>query len=558
MQNIWNNIWDKKSLPLFLCAIFFIIYISPLATHPLMEPDEGRYAEIAREMNESGDYVTPKLNYVKYFEKPALLYWTQALSFKILGENEFAARLPSSLAAILGIAVTGLLAASIYGRRAGIIAAVITGTSLLYIAIGTLDITDMLVSFFITLAMASCYIGHMRKNRRWYLVFYAAMALGLLSKGLIAVLLPGGIIFWYIVITRKWRLIPDILYLPGIILFLAIVFPWFYLVCEQNPDFFYFFFIQEHFLRFATKMHDRYQPFWFFLPIILAGLLPWTAFFFALGGRGSVLRAPASCEEKDANIFLALWFGVTLLFFSASGSKLIPYIVPCIPPAAILMAANIDRSISGAGAGRVFLWNAGVNLLFVAALFLYALFGKIGGETPRSEAVVIALFISAGLVLSAFFSYPYKDMRDMSRASAVLCAGGLLFAFCVQTAYIPFGRERSVAEAARIVAAGKRDSEKIAAFGDIFQAMPFYTKERLVLVGYKGELAYGASQETDSARRTWFPSREEFIEEWNAGVPYVLVMEKRKVKDFFQLGAAGARETANAGNYMIFFNGERD
>ncbi|GHV38354.1 glycosyl transferase [Synergistales bacterium] len=557
MQNFWGNFWDKKSLPIILCAIFFIIYISPLSTHPLLEPDEGRYAEIAREMNESGDYVTPKLNYVKYFEKPALLYWAQAWSFKIFGENEFAARLPSSLAALSGIAVTGLLAASVYGRRAGIIAAVITGTSLLYFAIGTFDITDMLVSFFITLAMAGCYIGHLRKNKRWYLAFYAAMALGLLTKGLIALALPGGVIFWYIVITRKWRLIPDMLYLPGIILFFAVATPWFYLVCRENPDFFNFFFIQEHFLRFATKMHDRYQPFWFFLPLIPAGLFPWTAFLFALLYKNSILRAPQSQEVKDANIFMALWFGVILLFFSASSSKLIPYIVPCIPPLAILMAADIDRFITLAGPRRFVFLNAALNLLLVFALFVYALFGKEINETSRLELLIIAFLVSLGLVGGAVSSCRYAS-RDMSAAALCLCAGSLMFAFCIQAVYIPVGKERSVMNAARIVAAHKRDNEKIASYKDVLQAMPFYTKERLVLVDYMGELEFGALQEPEAERRTWFPSMDEFMEEWNRGTPHVLVARKRDADGFLRRGGASVRRVMDAGKYMIFFNTERD
>ncbi|MDL2263772.1 phospholipid carrier-dependent glycosyltransferase, partial [Synergistaceae bacterium OttesenSCG-928-I11] len=330
---------------LFLCILLPLIYLTPLATHPLLEPDEGRYAEIPREMLESGDFVTPKLNHVHYFEKPALLYWANAASFKLFGENEFAARFPSALAAMGGILATGLLASALFGRLCGLLAATILGTSLLYVAIGTINLTDMPLSCFLTLAMASFYADVRLGGRRYRLLFYVAMALGTLTKGLVAIVLPMGVVFWYIVLGRKWSLVRRLFYIPGILAFFGLVVPWFYLVCRENPDFFHFFFIQEHFLRYATQMHDRYEPFWYFVPILLAGTMPWTPCLFGLLGKKSALRKPETPQAKDANLFLLLWFGVVFLFFSASGSKLIPYVVPCLPPLSILMASNLERTV---------------------------------------------------------------------------------------------------------------------------------------------------------------------------------------------------------------------
>jgi 4-amino-4-deoxy-L-arabinose transferase-like glycosyltransferase len=317
----------KRLLVLGIALLILMVYFVPLGRHGLLEPDEGRYAEIPREMIESGDFVTPRLNYVKYFEKPVMLYWMNAASFLAFGENEFAARFPTALCAVLGALITALFCASIFGRRAGAVAGAVTALSLLYFAIGTITLTDMPLSLFMTAALCAFYYGHIKNDRRWFLAFYASVALGLLSKGLVAIVLPGGIIFWYIIFTRKWRLILDALYLPGIALFFVIAVPWFYMVSRENPDFLYFFFIREHFLRYATKIHSRYEPFWFFIPMIPVGLLPWTGFFFSLFSRESVLRSPDDKNVKDANIYLLCWFTVIFAFFSFSSSKLIPYFV---------------------------------------------------------------------------------------------------------------------------------------------------------------------------------------------------------------------------------------
>ena len=142
------------------------IYLVPLGGYPLLEPDEGRYAEIPREMLESGNFITPMLNYVQYFEKPAMLYWMNAASFAAFGQNEFAARFASAVCALLGAAVTGALASLIFGSGAGILASVMTALSLLYFAIGTINITDMPMSFFLTLTMASFYVGHIKREKK--------------------------------------------------------------------------------------------------------------------------------------------------------------------------------------------------------------------------------------------------------------------------------------------------------------------------------------------------------------------------------------------------------
>jgi 4-amino-4-deoxy-L-arabinose transferase-like glycosyltransferase len=536
-----------------LITFFLLIYITPLGTHGLFEPDEGRYAEIPREMIESGDYITPKLNYVKYFEKPVLTYWMSAASFKIFGENEFAARLPSALCALLGIAVVWGLGTRIFGRRTGVLSAVMLGTSLLYFAIGTITLTDMPVSLFITAAMAAFYFGALSADRRWYLLCYAAMALAVLTKGLIGVVLPAGIVFWYVVFTKKWRLIPHFLYVPGILLFFAISVPWFYLVCKENPDFFRFFFIQEHFQRYATTMHNRYEPFWFFLSLMPAAVMPWTGFLPSLFSKSGVLRSPGSPEERDAVIFLLVWFGVILLFFSASSSKLIPYIVPCLPPLVILMAASVRGMIErGRSFGGALVCVLAVQGLFTIALFIFAMSGK---YVERLQAVSAAALLSCGLLGGAFFALArWVKGRDLSGSVSALCCGALIFTLCLQSLYIPLGKTRSVFSVAQAVVSNKMPDERIAIYGEILQGVPFYAKERVVLVDHLGELEHGASQAEESERSEWFLDKREFLRRWDSGLPFALIIEKERLGDLFEGDVDVSKKIIDAGDYMIIFN----
>lgn len=517
----------KSKRNLFFVVLLTVLvagYLLPLGNHPLMDPDEGRYSEIPREMTESGDFVTPKLNYVKYFEKPAFLYWANAVAFKAFGETEFASRISVALCALLGIAAAALLAAYMYGNLAGWFAAVVCGSSLLYFAIGTLNITDMPLSFFLTLAMAAFYVAQREDSKRFYLLFYAACALAVLTKGLVGVVLPGAIIFVYILVTKKWRLFYKPLYVPAIVLFFLITVPWFWLVCRANPDFFRFFFIQEHFQRYLTKMHDRYEPFWFFIPMIIAGVLPWTAFLPGFFSKRSVLRAPSDELQRDANRYLVIWFAVIFLFFSASDSKLIPYIVPCIPPLAILIAAEIDRMArDGEAHGRPVLALALTAGLFGAALIVYPFTGGYVDWNSAWKAVVCAA--PALICMPVAAKMLMKKGKDVCNGACALMLCAVLFICGIQQVYGIIAPTRSMKEAAAVVESVRRDGDVVVAWNDIMQGLSFYAKQRVLVVGGEGELAYGASQPEGKG---WFVSEDEFKELWKKGDRrYIVVLEDK-------------------------------
>lgn len=528
-----------------------LLYLAPLGSYPLMEPDEGRYAEIPREMVESGDFVTPRLNYVKYFEKPVLLYWANAANFILFGENEFAARLFPALCALGGVFVTAAFGASLYGRRAGFIAGAVTATSLLYFAIGTINITDMPLTFFLTLAFASFYTARTSGRKRWYVVFYLASALAVLTKGLVGVFLPGLVIFVYILLTREWRLFVEPLYLPGLLLFFAACVPWFWLVCRENPDFFRFFFVQEHFLRYTTKMHGRYEPFWFFLPLLPAGLAPWTAFLPSLLSRRSVIRAPRCDSERRANIYLLLWAGLILLFFSMSDSKLIPYIVPCLPPIAVLIGADIDRMIAERQwHGGALAWLAGEAVLLGGGLVAAAaLCGDYADTAQTMRVVVKAVPALAAMPLLAWF-FTSRGRGDFDRAAKALVLCALLFTWGLQGLYSIIAPTRTLKNVAELVNAERRGGETIAVYDEVAQGLSFYCRARVMTVGELGELEYGAKQPEGEG---WFPDRSWFLRIWDSGArDIILVVEKGgRYDSLFEGRETNASKTIDAGEYII-------
>ena len=542
----------RKMFFVILLAALVCAYILPLGGHPLMDPDEGRYSEIPREMVESGDYVTPKLNYVKYFEKPVFLYWANAAAFKAFGENEFALRITVALCALLGVLASALLAGYMYGKLAGWFAAVVCGSSFLYFAIGTLNITDMPLSFFLTLAMAAFYVAQKEDCKRFYLLFYAACALAVLTKGLVGVVLPGGIILVYILVTRKWRLFYKPLYVPAIVLFFVITVPWFWLVCRANPDFFRFFFIQEHFQRYLTKMHDRYEPFWFFIPMVIAGVLPWTAFLPGFFSRKSVLRSPKDCEQRDANRYLVIWFAVIFLFFSASDSKLIPYIVPCIPPLAILIAAELDRMVSdGEAHGRPALALALTSGLFGIALVVYPF---TGGYVTWCEAWKAVLSAAPALILMPIIALRrFKKGGDVFRGVCALMLCSVIFICGIQQVYGIIAPTRSLKDSAAVVNAVRRDGDVVVTWGEVLQGLSFYTKQRAMVVGGEGELAYGAAQPEGKG---WFVSREEFKELWKKGGRYIVVLEDKhgdRVKEVLYPEDLAEAKVVRVNKYTVLY-----
>jgi hypothetical protein len=327
----------SRTAALFL--LFLVLWSVGLSTRSITRPDEGRYAEIGREMAVSGDWITPHLNGIPYFEKPPLQYWATATAIKVLGPTPLAARLWTALMGLMGCLAVWHTGARLFGRRAGQMAALILASCLYYAALGHINTLDMGVAAWMTVSVCA-FLQAQSEDRRWMLAAWAAAAAAMMSKGLIALVLPGGALVLYSLWRRDFSAWKRLELVPGLLLFLALTVPWFLLCSQLNAGFLQFFFIHEHFQRFTTTIHHRVEPFWYFIPIVLAGLLPWTGLLW----RGlSKPLAEARSLLFSPQVFLALYALLVVVFFSISDSKLPSYILPAFPPLALLLGRELAK-----------------------------------------------------------------------------------------------------------------------------------------------------------------------------------------------------------------------
>ncbi len=502
-----------------------LLFFWRLGAAPLLEPDEGRYTEIPREMLASGDFVTPHLDGVLYFEKPPLHYWLTAAAIRLIGLNEAAVRLWSALFGLSGIWLVFLLARSIGGTRAGIVAAAVLGTSPLYVGLARLATLDMTLSFFLTLTLAGYWFAQSNdadplRERVWWHVTFVSAALAVLAKGLIGAVIPGGIVVLHLLLAGRWRVLRRVPWLTASPLFLVVAVPWHALAAARNPDFLWFYFVHEHVLRFATPIAERQEPVWYFAGVILAGCLPWSGLLLSVPRLVEWRRLKAFFAERGDVTFLLLWFGVVFVFFSASRSKLIPYILPALPPLAVLLGVLVEKLRSGdfpaSRTETIGFVVSGFLTAAVGAFLLWAGFGKydrlglLDTTTPVLVVPGLVVVILAGVVAAAGFA------RSWPRRLLVLAVTGVCLCGAVISAVPLVGRERSSKTVAERLQAELREGDLVFAFGCYPQSLPVYLRRTVGVAGYQGELAFGISHLSPEEGRRRFPDFQEFRKLWDS------------------------------------------
>jgi 4-amino-4-deoxy-L-arabinose transferase-like glycosyltransferase len=512
---------SRRTLALLFLA-FFLFYFSALGTIPLLEPDEGRYAEIPREMLARGDFVTPHLNGVVYLEKPPLYYWGNALSMALLGENEIAARCFTALVSVAGILLTYWMGAALSGWRTGLFSSIVLSTSLYYYIIGRLNTLDMTLAVCLLLSIFPAYLYLSGKREsRWYLhLSYAAAGLAYLTKGLIGAVFPPAILLCWLVFSRRHREIVRTISFPGIVIFLAVALPWTLLVQRENPDFFRFFFVREQFMRFTTRIHHRVEPFWFFLPVVVGGFVPWIAFL-----RRIIVSARSGTEkflEREDMAFLLSWIMFIFLFFSVSQSKLPTYVAPIFPPLAVLFGRGLDMwADREGGAERCRSPLALAGLLTAGIIFLPSLSRH--PIDPSAWARVTALPILLIVIWGAIPLF----LRRLGAERVVLLSFLTLALFLTslnRPAAFYIGSYKSVKEMSAVLSAALRPGDVVAQYDTYKQGIPFYTKRRTVLVEELGELEFGASLAED--RADFFLGAAEFQRLWASGARVFCVFKR--------------------------------
>lgn len=499
----------------WLLAAIAVIWFANLEYRTLIKPDEGRYAEIPREMVASGDWVTPRLNQLKYFEKPPLQYWATATAYTLFGEHQWTSRLWAGLTGFAGILLVWFAGLRLFGREAAGYAALLLSSSLLYVLMAHINTLDMGVTFFITLGILGLLLAQAQadagKRRNWMIIAWAGMALAVLSKGLMGIILPGAALFIYCLVQRDFGVLRRMHWLPGLAVFFAITVPWFLLVMQANPEFFERFFIYEHYQRFTTTVHGRYHPWHYFIPILLAGALPWTVLMFDAMFR--TLRN-SSLPDKIFNTqrFLLIWAVFIYVFFSISGSKLPSYLLPMFPVLALLMGKRIAEMRE-----RVLFWQVApaipVALLLLGVALNVGKFADTPGQIelyPHYGPWLVAAALASLAGLTAGMLLLRREKKPV--AVAVLALGALLSAQIGLSGYETVARERSAKHIAEAIRSEVKADIPFYSVLTYEQTLPFYLKRTFTLVQYQDEMAYGIQQEP----QRWVPTLEEFARVWAA------------------------------------------
>lgn len=515
----------------WLIALFTLVWFGSLDYRKLIKPDEGRYAEIPREMVATGDWLTPRLNGIKYFEKPALQYWATAAGFRLLGQSDATARLWPGLTGFLGVLLAWFAGRRLFGPSAGLLAAATLASSLLYLMIGHINTLDMGLSFFLEAAVVGFLLAQREEEhaRRWMLIAWAALAFAMLSKGLVALVLTGATLVVYSLLFRDWSPWRRLELARGIPLFLVIAAPWFIAVSIANPEFARFFFIHEHFERFLTKVHGRYHPPWYFVPILVAGLLPWTTL---------ALQAVASAWSRYADAvfqprrFLMLWCVLVFAFFSVSDSKLPSYILPLFPAVALLLGDALPRM-----SRRTLL----AHLSAVAATAAVAL-----ALTPRvtrfaSDAMPVEMMAAYGRWLTAaaliwlvatIAAMAIAWRRRIVASVLVLAVGGVLAGLGVLLGVETMSPTNSAYQIVQQVKPLLSPGVPFYSVGMYEQTLPYYLDRTVTLVDYQDELGFGLSQEPWKS----VPSLDEFEKRWHAASDAFAIMDRGRYESLARQG----------------------
>lgn len=521
-----RNLSDKRLW--WLIIAFAVIWFTNLEYRKLIKPDEGRYAEIPREMVVSGDWTTPRLNGLKYFEKPPLQYWATATAYTVFGEHQWTSRLWTALTGFAGILLVWFAGSRLFGREAANYAAILLGSSMLYVLMAHINTLDMGVTFFLTLGIAGLLLGQTgtdkRKQRNWMLLAWAGLALAVLSKGLMGLILPGAALFIYCVVQRDFSVLKRMHWLPGLAVFFLITAPWFYLVMKANPEFFQRFFIYEHYLRFTTKVHDRYQPWYYFVPILLLGTLPWTVLMFDTLMR--TLKGGARVAKVfGAERFLLIWAVFIYLFFSVSSSKLPSYLLPMFPALALLMGKQLVEISSR----RLFWLIAPVLPLMLLGLGLAPFTARLA-DTPLQVQgygeyawwlVAAALVWSLGMIAALVLLHRPNLVKAPKLAAVLVLAFSSLFAAQLGTSgYNTIAKERSAYFIAEAIRPYVKADEPFYSIATYEQTLPFYLKRTFTLVAYQDEMAFGIMQEP----QRWIPDIPGFAKVWQAQPAALAIM----------------------------------
>ena len=388
---------------LVLAGFCGFLFFFGLAFFGLVGADEPRYAQVAREMLARHDWITPTLGAKPWLEKPPFYYWQAMLAYSIFGVSDWAARLPSSMdATFMVVAIYLFLKRFRPGFQ--IDGALMTASAAGVIGFARAASTDMPLAAMFTIALLAWYAWYESGAKRFLALFYAFLALGALAKGPVAPFLAGAIVVVFAAVKHDHRLLLRSLWIPGMLLFCAIGLPWYIAVQVKTPEFFQVFIFQHNLARFGTNLYHHKEPFWYYVPVVLLGLIPWTVVVAASLAENIRVwwaeREQILGSEDALNVFLVIWLIVPVIFFSLSQSKLPGYIVPALPAGTLLLAEYVRRRVTDSESPSILL--IALHSIVAAALIVPALMIQyivLQHRLPWGKASVISFTFAAELAI---------------------------------------------------------------------------------------------------------------------------------------------------------------
>jgi 4-amino-4-deoxy-L-arabinose transferase-like glycosyltransferase len=511
-----------------LVIVLAVLWFTGLDARRLMHPDEGRYAEIAREMAATGDWVTPRLNGLKYFEKPPFQYWATAAAYEAFGVHEWTARLWPALAGFLAVLVIGYAGWVVRGPALGAFAGMALAGTVWHAGLAQIVSLDSGLAFFLALGFGAFVVAQRPtiapgKRRAWMSVAWAAMAGATLSKGLVGLALPGGALVFYTAVTRDFALWRRLNLVAGLALYAVLTAPWFIAVSRVNGEFLQFFFIHEHLERFLTTEHQRSGPWYYFIPVFAVGILPWLTVL-GFGARRAWRDGTPNGLGFSWQRFALVWAAFVFVFFSASGSKLQSYILPMFAPLALvigwllieleqrtlyrLMLPLAISTIAGA-AGLVLAFDRYAPRFAGPQMPMEAL--QAFGAWLKPALVVLALGSVATLVALGPRWHAATARFWAVVAIAFSTLAGLQIAIAGFDAMSPIRSTSAILRTAAATGPLAADAPfyQVAMYD---QTVPFYLGRTTRLAAFRDELALGI----DAEPAKQVPTIDAWISEWTA------------------------------------------
>ena len=528
----------KKDIFYLLIIILFsyIFLFYALGDYSLKEPDEGRYAEVPREMVETGDYIVPHLNYVRYFEKPPLLYWAVAISYKLFGVNEWSFRFTNAAYAFLIVLFLYFFTRKWFNRKIALLSGLILISSFGFFSMARIVTTDMCFSFLLFASLLCFYDFYRNKKNVFLYLFYALAGLATLAKGPVSVILLGCTILIFLITEKNISFLKELKWIKGMAIYGIVVLPWIIAISLREKEFLYFFIIDQHFLRFATTQHKRSGPFYYFLPVLIGGMFPWSIFI-----PRSIIKL---WQKRELRLFI-IWSAVVFVFFSMSGSKLPPYILPIFPALSLVLGVFFYENRNNyADRTREIIIYVAIFAVVCFTVFLrgYQPFlewlGTISDDAPIIAANLklfsLGISILSGVALCLFC------IKKFTRYKAVfLILLGLFFSFvCIIMGFNVNTIDRLKTSKELAMAANQRQGtfDFLVNYDCYEQTFLFYTKSRLILANYTGELKMGSKY--DDAK-DYFINEADFVQLLLSDKKVLFVTKENKIDRLKQMVPRG-------------------